>query len=320
MLYAGSDDGVYRVDGIDEAGASRTTKVLDSGRVMRVRSFDGVEGLFAATASGLYHAADGEDWSRLDVPRESVYAVGASPDGSRLYAGTRPAHVYAASLEDGRVPDDPEWNEREAFQELPSREEWHTPRHENLAHVRSLETHPDRPDRVVAGVEVGGVHLSDDHGRTWTERRTGTHDDVHELFVVGPEEFLTATGFGLFRTADAGRSWTRLDEHVDQRYFRSVFARDGTIYAGGGPSASPNWDDDPEHVLLVGPPDDLQPVETPRPDELAIGWTVTDGDVLAGTHRGTLLREADSTWRVAGTVPTPGQLRGRYLPLEWVEA
>lgn len=58
------------------------------------------------------------------------------------------------------------WRELEGFQELPSREEWFTPRHRNKAHVRSLDTHPDTPDRVIAGVKIGGVHPSDDHGET----------------------------------------------------------------------------------------------------------------------------------------------------------
>ena len=28
----------------------------------------------------------------------------------------------------------------------------------------------ETPDRLIAGVEVGGVHISDDQGETWTER------------------------------------------------------------------------------------------------------------------------------------------------------
>lgn len=316
MLYAGTDDGVYRLPDID--GSSEPTHVLESGRVMRVHDFDRVDGIFAAAENGLYHTPNGDDWDRLSSPRKKVYAVGASPDGTRLYAGTCPAHVYVAPIEDG-VPRSPDWRELAGFQDLPSREEWYTPRHDDMAHLRTLATHPDAPDRVVAGVEVGGVHVSEDRGATWTERRDGTHDDVHELVVVGPDEYLTATGFGLYHTTDAGRSWTRLDESVDQQYFRSAFAHDGTVYAGAGQGPSPTWDETPDHVFLVGPPDDLRPVETPRPDELAIGWVLVDGDVVAGTHHGTLLRGRGDEWVVVGHVPTPGDLRGRYLPLEYVE-
>lgn len=95
MLLAGSEDGVHRLTGIDEPGDVTVEKVLDTGSVMRIRKFDEFTGVFAATESGLYHSPTGEEWSNLDVPREKVYAVGASPDGS-LYAGTRPAHIYVA--------------------------------------------------------------------------------------------------------------------------------------------------------------------------------------------------------------------------------
>lgn len=93
MLYAGSDDGVYRVPGVEGATAASASRVLQSDRVYRLRTFDGVGGLFAATDSGLYHTADGDEWSRVPHPRERVYAVVASPDGERLYTGTKPAEL-----------------------------------------------------------------------------------------------------------------------------------------------------------------------------------------------------------------------------------
>lgn len=58
--------------------------------------------------------------------------------------------------------------------DLPSREEWRLPRNENLAQVRDVHVPDQHLERVVAGVEVGGVHLSDDGGETWTERRKGS--------------------------------------------------------------------------------------------------------------------------------------------------
>lgn len=98
------------------------------------------------------------------MPREEVFSVVVNPDGDRLYAGTHPAHLYV-STDDGET-----WTELEGLQDLPSREEWHTPRHRNETHIRSLGVHPDAPERVIAGVEVGGVHVSEDDGETWTER------------------------------------------------------------------------------------------------------------------------------------------------------
>lgn len=67
--------------------------------------------------------------------------------------------------------------EIDGFQELPSRDEWCTPRPRNEAHIRRLGAHLDMSSRVIAGVEVGGVHVSEDRGETWTERRDRVHDD-----------------------------------------------------------------------------------------------------------------------------------------------
>lgn len=317
MLLAGSDDGVYRLAGVRDGGEPAVDQVLSAGRVMRLRSFEGIDDVFAATSTGLYHSRDLREWRTLAVPCEQVYAVGADAERGRLYAGTRPAHLYTADLSPGGSVGDLEWRELEDFQSLPSRDEWRLPRHEDLAQVRDVRVHPDAPGRVAAGVEVGGVHVSDDGGETWTERREGMHDDVHELHLAGPEEYVVATGFGLFRSTDAGQSWTRLDEGFDQRYFRSVFTQDGTLYAGGALSNSATWDDpdaDPQ-FFVAKDGETLAPVDQPRPDETVTGITALGGQVVAATHRGSVLVEDGDDWSVAGSFPTPGDVTGTYTPL-----
>ncbi|WP_158059263.1 WD40/YVTN/BNR-like repeat-containing protein [Halorussus halophilus] len=322
MLVAGSDDGVYQLRGVLESGKTTAEKVLDAGRVMRVRQFDAVDGLFVTSETGLYHSHHGDEWTNLAVPEEHVYAVAVDPTGERVYAGTRPAHLYVSDTVQpvgGAVGDDAEWRELESFQALPSRDEWRLPRHENLAQVRSLCTHPDAPDRVVAGVEVGGVHLSDDGGERWEERRQDVHDDIHHLHLAGPDEFVAATGFGLYRSTDAGQSWTRLDDGDDHRYFREAFTHDGVIYAGGAHGSSSTWNEESGYALFEYRDGCLQAVEYPVPDEVPLGWCTVDERVVTATHRGTLLRRSATGWERVGTVPTPGEVGGRYLPLSWFE-
>jgi hypothetical protein len=289
MLLIGSDDGVYRVTGLDRP-ESRATRVHETGRVRRVRAFEGLAGVFATTETGLYHSLDGETWTSLDGPGEKVYAVGASPDGDRLYVGTRPAHLYVARPDGDEPGEDLTWEELDGFRELPSRDEWRLPRHENLAQVRDVHVPPEAPDRVVVGVEVGGVHVSENRGETWTERRDGANSDVHELHLMGPDEFVAATGFGLYHTTDAGRSWTRLDETHEQRYFRTVFAVDGVVYAGGALANSSTWNDadaDAAPELFVSRDGEtIDPVEHPRPDETVTGLTAVDGRAVAATRGG----------------------------------
>ncbi|WP_115864510.1 WD40/YVTN/BNR-like repeat-containing protein [Halorussus litoreus] len=300
-VLIGTRDGVFRATTIP---VDDVEQVLDSGDVPRVRTFPEVDGVFAATKTGLFRSMDeGQTWADLGVPQEEVYSVVASPDGERLYTGTHPAHLYV-STDGGET-----WDELEGFQELPSRDEWHTPRHRNEAHVRSLSVHPETPDRVIAGVEVGGVHISEDQGETWTERRDGVHDDVHHVLVLGPDEYVASCGDGFYRTRDAGQSWTRLDTDLDHRYFREAFAFDGRLYAAAARNSPGTWSgENGADAILVESTDFGETIETVsysgEPAEVILAWTAVDGRVLAGTNDGRLIsRDADGTWADAGMIP-----------------
>ncbi|MDL0126643.1 glycosyl hydrolase [Halobacterium salinarum] len=218
-------------------------------------------------------------------------------------AGTHPAHLYVST--DGGE----DWRELEGFQDLPSRDEWHTPRHRNEAHVRSLGVHLDTPDRVIAGVEVGSVHISDDQGETWTERRDGVHDDVHHVLIVGSDEYVASCGDGLYRTRDVGQSWTRLDTDLDHRYFREAFELDGRLYAAAARSSPGTWSgENGADAILVESTDSGESFETVsysgEPGEVILAWTAINGDVLAGTNDGRLIRrDSDGIWTDAGQVP-----------------
>jgi photosystem II stability/assembly factor-like uncharacterized protein len=323
MLYAGSDDGVYRLSGVVGPEESSAEKVLDAEQVFRVCRFDAVDGLFAAAESGLYHSPGGAEWAALSLPEERVYAVTAAPSGNRLYAGTRPSRVFAADVDAGTPPEADAWDEVSGFRELRERSDWGIPRHDGRSQLRSLRTHPDAPDRIVAGVEVGGVHVSDDRGETWADRRiegfdTPHTDDIHHVALADADTLVASTGSGLYRSPDVGRTWERLDADHRQRYFREAFVSDGVVYAGGAPASSASWAEDPDHALFEAREGGrLERVSSPVPDEVAVGWCEADGDVLAATHRGTLLRRRSDGWLAVGEVPTSGDVRGRYLPLCW---
>jgi photosystem II stability/assembly factor-like uncharacterized protein len=310
-LLIGTQDGVYRSQSDDLGDIQR---VLDSGVTLGVHTFEG-HGSFAASKTGLYHSIDqGQTWNRLAVPQDEVYAVSVSPDGDRLFAGTHPAHMYV-STDVGKT-----WTELEGFQKLPSRDQWHTPRHRGKSHVRSLGVHPEAPDRVTAGVEVGGVHVSDDNGETWTERREGLEAereddlqyDVHHVLVVTAEEYVVSCGGGLYRTSDAGRSWTRLDAELSGPYFQEAFSYRGTLYAAAQtlPPTLPmgtKYDKRRVNASLFESRDGGETFQSKSypgaPDEFVYAWTVADGRVLAGTTEGRVIVRENDAWTTLGHVP-----------------
>lgn len=301
-LLIGTNQGVYRapVDKMDEA-----KQVLDTKHVLRVRQFG--EEILAATRSGLFRSADrGESWVNLNVPRKEVYSVYQENHSKKLYAGTHPAHLYISNDRGAS------WRELEGLQDLPSRNTWHTPRHRNEAHVRSLGGHADAPGRLVAGIEVGGVHVSEDGGETWTERRDGLHDDIHHVLIVEADEYIASTGGGLYRTRNAGRTWTRLDEDLDHTYFREAIAAGGQLYAAAARSAPPAWGGEQGADAALFESTDggdtfLSLAYPEQPEDLVLAWSIPDGRmdiVFAGTRNGHILSRTHHKWRKIGSIPS----------------
>ena len=293
-LLAGTRTGVYRGT---SASFDDAVRVLDSDRVMRLRTFG--PRTYAATRGGLYRSLDdGDSWARIETPRPEVYSVLEHPEGERLYAGTHPAHCYV-STDAGDT-----WSECRGLQELPSRASWHTPRHRNEAHVRALRA---SGDRLVAGIEVGGVHVSDDGGETWSERRDGLHDDVHHV-LVADGTWVASTGDGLYRTDDDGRTWRRLDGDVDHRYFRAAHVQDGRLYAAATAGPPPTWEGPrgtDAALFESGGGELLRPVDYPgSPGGFVLSWAAGGGDLFAGTTAGQLLRRTADGWLGAGNVPS----------------
>jgi len=116
-------------------------------------------------------------------------------------------------------------------------------------------------------------------------------------------------------------NWLRLDETVEQRYFRAVSSYEGVIYTCGTTGPSPEWNRDAATVLFeCRDGRSLEPVDSPCPTLVVIGWTVAGNHVIGATHAGTLLVRRSSGWCVAGTFPVPDDVVGRYAPLTWFDA
>ena len=223
-LLIGTNAGAFSPDGKPVAGIGE--------QVVRqaIRS-DGH--VFAAAADGVYASADGSSWSRvLDTGTAEVWAVAASPhQPGVLYAGTAPAHVYA-SRDMGKS-----WTEVESFLRSPGAERWCVPGNPAGARALALAFDPFAPERMWAGVEVGGVITTSDAGAHWTASWVGPNADVH-LLAPHPaqRDVLFATcGFGRndsnpndpgiagpYRSDDGGQGWKHLAAGMDVHYTRPM--------------------------------------------------------------------------------------------------
>lgn len=78
--------------------------------------------------------------------------------------------------------------------------------------IRALASHPDRPGRLFASLEGGGLDLSDDGGRTWAAASGGLPlAQVTALAIAAgtPDTVYAAlAGDGLWRSENAGNSWS----------------------------------------------------------------------------------------------------------------
>lgn len=88
--------------------------------------------------------------------------------------------------------------------------------------VRCLAVHPERPERVFAGADVG-LGVSDDAGTTW--RRVDSEFDDRQVWSIAvdpldPDSMLVGTGAPsravMYRTGDGGKSWERLPPELPE--------------------------------------------------------------------------------------------------------
>lgn len=300
-LLMGTNSGVFRVEGIP-FDPGETERVLDCGRVTAVRRFEHLPGVFASSASGLYRSTDdGRTWENLDIPAgdSDVWSVLGTEEGA-LYAGTNDPYLYR-STDGGET-----WTELTGFRTLPSRGFWESPADPHRARLRALESPPGRPERVIAGIESGGIHVSDDGGLTWHDHRKGNPDDIHQVLPLSPDVYLVATGYldltleylghghalgagGVYRTTDGGESWTRLDVGNEYAYVRGVFVHDGLLCFCGATTPPPDWRRDGIDAVLFESPNlgrTFERVSYPGESrELIEAWTVVDDDVVCGSSR-----------------------------------
>jgi photosystem II stability/assembly factor-like uncharacterized protein len=241
----------------------------------------------------------GETWKPVALPEADVSAVAIGAADGALYAGTEPSRLFVAR-------DGARWEELEALQDIPSRSQWSYPPRPWTHHVRWIAPDPHRAERLLVGIELGGLMVSEDGGATFSDHRPGAKRDAHELawHPRVPDRAYQAAGDGAAWSRDGGRTWEAIDAGRDLRYCWAlavdpVDPERWYVSAASGPGAAHAGER--ARGRLYRWAGSWQPLDL-APDSMPYALAATDGELLAGTADGRVLHSADrgETWDESG--------------------
>jgi hypothetical protein len=280
-LFVCTERRLVRIDG-------EATPVLDGATCVAAR---GSLLLAGTRGDGLFVSADGGDtWEHVELPERDVFSVAIGAADGALYAGTEPSRLFVAR--DGST-----WEELEALQDIPSRHRWSFPPRPWTHHVRWIAPDPHRAERLLVGIELGGLMLSDDGGATFSDHRPGAKLDVHSLawHPLAGDRAYQAAGDGAAWSRDGGRTWEAIDAGRDLGYCWAVAVDTEEpdrwyVSAASGPRAAHSRGS--ARGRLYRWDGAWRPLELP-PDSMPYALAATDGGLVVGLADGRLLHSGD---------------------------
>jgi hypothetical protein len=296
-VYVCTRDALVR---LERDGGSWTAETALEGVRARCVAADGSRVLVGTLGSGALLSGDrGSTWEPVELPERDVFSVAIGAADGALYAGTEPSRLFVAR-DGGR------WTELDALQDIPSRGRWSFPPRPWTHHVRWIAPDPHRAERLLVGIELGGVMYSDDGGATFSDHRPGAKLDAHCLLWHPRAEGRAygAAGDGASWSRDGGRTWTAADSGRDlsycwalavdpadpERWYVSAASGPGTAHAGEAARGRLyRWEGSWRALPLPA-------------DTMPYALAATDGELLAGLADGRILRSGDGgeRWEDAG--------------------
>jgi hypothetical protein len=257
---------------------------------------DGARVLAGTRGRGAFLSLDaGATWEQADQPEDDIFSVAISAADGALYVGAEPSRLFVSR-------DGGPWTELEALQDIPSRDRWSFPPRPWTHHVRWVAPDPHHAERLLVGIELGGLMYSDDGGATFSDHRPGAKLDAHSLAWHPQAEgrAYQAAGDGAAWSHDGGRTWEPADAGRDLGYCWAV-ALDPVdpdrwyVSAASGPRAAHSGES--ARGRLYRWDDSWTPLALP-PDSMPYALAATDGELLAGMADGRILlsAEAGESW------------------------
>lgn len=254
---------------------------------------------------GVWKSRDeGQNWQQLAFPERDVFSLAVSAADGAVYAGCEPSRLFVSRDKGAN------WHELEALQQIPSKPSWSFPPRPWTSHVRSIAPAPHDPKLLLVGIELGGLMLSEDGGKSFSDHRTGAVKDVHSLAWhprINSRAY-QAGGTGTAWTQDGGVTWVAANDGRDRHYAWALAVDPGdpdTWFTSAAPGPRQAHDQDKKAEAYIyrwqgtGP---WQPLTTGLPAPLesfayCLAWG--QDELFAGFGNGKIFHSNDrgDSWR-----------------------
>jgi photosystem II stability/assembly factor-like uncharacterized protein len=198
-IYVGTWRQGWRTD-----DGGKTWKHIANGMVLDTDMFSitidekNPDNVWVSTCGWVYNSLDrGEKWTRYrdGFNNRRIHDVEIDPcDANTVYAGSV-AGLYRSD-DNGKS--------------------WYVISDESMV-INSIVLHPQRPGRIILGVEGDGVYVSNDRGKSYARVSDGLHNlrittiapDPHEQSRVYAAVVFGGAASGIYRSDDAGITWEK---------------------------------------------------------------------------------------------------------------
>ena len=177
--------------------------------------------LFAATRGvGVARSDDGGikwKWMNEGLDHHEFWSARAGRLQGRevVLVGALPAHLYVS--EDKATS----WRELPAFRKAKSVKQWTFPPPPRIGHIKDIVLDGDR---LLVGVEIGSLQVSNDFGESFTELPVDPDPqecDIHRILVhpARPHRIIIANGIvGMMASDDGGKTFYKMKMPSDANY------------------------------------------------------------------------------------------------------